>query len=616
MKAQKRLDKVLEIAIESVQEEVGALMGVSFKLSEPFTKIVSKEEYFEEILGKKIVAKMDVTGEVEGFGGLVIDLKDGIRLGGTLIMLPQAELEDVVKNESYTEETEDSYGEIANIIAGAYTKVFEDNFPKNCRFVRKEQGVVSSVKVDIESDEPVPNQWYYLVRAEMTMEGLQMGELDFLLPAQPFGLEVPGEVAEPAAESSTAAGESQQDIEQPAPLETETESHQAADQQAGEESEAVSAAEEEDAVVAMSPEETAKQKKLIDKLLDQCRTTVGKEVGALLGVDVKLGKPVNSVVDKEQFFLEETSGKQVMAHMEVADDLQGESYLFVSMKDAIRIGSILIMLPPSELESAVSEEDFTADAEDAYGEIANIISGSYTSIFQEQYIHSIRLIKKELEVVSPMKVDNESDDTIPRQHYYMNSCQLTIDGKEYGKVTMLFPLDLFNLSTLVPREDEAAAAAETQSTEAKRADTADVIQGGKGSSGAVESSAIRSGEESDYDVVIVQNNPEEAEKIAGQLDSFGVRVKVISYNDNIKQFMRNSLKLVVIVMKEVDEQAYGVTIKVNTLCSVPIVAAGAEWTRSKVIKAVKYGVKDILLTPASADDIREKVDNNMLRLAA
>lgn len=215
-----------------------------------------------------------------------------------------------------------------------------------------------------------------------------------------------------------------------------------------------------------------------------------------------------------------------------------------------------------------------------------------------------------------MKVDNESDDTIPRQHYYMNSCQLTIDGKEYGKVTMLFPLDLFNLSTLVPREDEAAAAAETQSTEAKRTDTADVIQGGKGSSGAVQSSAIQSGEESDYDVVIVQNNPEEAEKIAGQLDSFGVRVKVISYNDNIKQFMRNSLKLVVIVMKDVDEQAYGVTIKVNTLCSVPIVAAGAEWTRSKVIKAVKYGVKDILLTPASADDIREKVDNNMLRLAA
>ena len=58
---------------------------------------------------------MDLKGDLEGQGCIVVDVKDGIRLGGILIMLPQSELEEVVQNESYTEETEDSYGEIANI---------------------------------------------------------------------------------------------------------------------------------------------------------------------------------------------------------------------------------------------------------------------------------------------------------------------------------------------------------------------------------------------------------------------------------------------------------------------------------------------------------------------
>jgi hypothetical protein len=35
-----------------------------------------------------------------------------------------------------------------------------------------------------------------------------------------------------------------------------------------------------------------------------------------------------------------------------------------------------------------------------------------------------------------------------------------------------------------------------------------------------------------------------------------------------------------------------------------------------VIKAVKYGVRDILLTPASEADIEENVNNNLLELAA
>jgi ActR/RegA family two-component response regulator len=35
-----------------------------------------------------------------------------------------------------------------------------------------------------------------------------------------------------------------------------------------------------------------------------------------------------------------------------------------------------------------------------------------------------------------------------------------------------------------------------------------------------------------------------------------------------------------------------------------------------VIKAVKYGVNDILLTPASVEDIQESLQNNLMQMAA
>jgi hypothetical protein len=73
---------------------------------------------------------------------------------------------------------------------------------------------------------------------------------------------------------------------------------------------------------------------------------------------------------------------------------------------------------------------------------------------------------------------------------------------------------------------------------------------------------------------------------------------------------------VFLVMQRVDEQAFGMAIKISSSSSLPLIAAGPEWTRSKVLKAVRYGVTDILLTPAEPADVEEKIRTNILSLAA
>ena len=42
-----------------------------------------------------------------------------------------------------------------------------------------------------------------------------------------------------------------------------------------------------------------------------------------------------------------------------------------------------------------------------------------------------------------------------------------------------------------------------------------------------------------------------------------------------------------------------------------MIVAGPEWTRSKVLKALKYGACDILITPAETEEITEKVRRHM-----
>lgn len=208
-KIKKKLDKVLEIVQSRIGEEVGGLIGATLSLSNFSTRLTNKEDFFEETSGKLVFAEIELAGEVEGKGGLLIPVKDAIRLGGTLIMLPDNELNSIVSTEDYSEELADSYGEIANLIAGAYTSTFEEMYPKSCRFIRKNLEVLTPVKVIVASDKPLPDQNYYQVTVGMSLDDKTLGDLILLLPAASFGVDeespVPAQDASGQVSPSTEA---------------------------------------------------------------------------------------------------------------------------------------------------------------------------------------------------------------------------------------------------------------------------------------------------------------------------------------------------------------------------------------------------------------------------
>lgn len=578
-KEQQRLDKILESVCRRIEDEVSSLIGATFVLTDCQKQFISKEDAFEQLGGKQVVAKLDVVGDHEGNACLLIGIKDAVRLGGTLIMLPDNALEEAVTAEAYDEDTADSFGEIANIIAGSYTKVFEEMYPEPCRFVRKTYEVVIPAKVNVAAEEPVPDQLYYQVSTGMKLNDRSIGNMVVLLPAATFKLELE-EAAEPVAAPEPPTAQVKNTIPDSAPPIVETPSVEPV------------------VNVATKDFDVKKHQKRVDALLEECRQKLGSEVGALLGVEVSLTNQEYRLVSKEDYFLEEANGKQILAYMDVVGDLQDKSYLFVGLKDAIFIGGTLIMLPPVELDRAVQEEEFNDDTKDAYSEIANIVSGVYTSVFEEQYVKKLRFIKTEIEQVLPLKVDTEADTPMPNQFYYMSSATLNISGRSLGKMQMLFPAPLLQLERLLQQEGEADAPVLEQSPAA-----APAVAG---------EAAVYQG----IDVLIVSDDTSEAVKIQRVLEQGRRNAKILSFKENTADYLPGEVKAVFLVMKEVNEKAFAVAIKIHSVCSLPLIAAGPGWTRSKVIAAVRYGVDDILLTPATEGDIGEKIEAFSARLAA
>jgi len=577
------------------------LIGKPFKLGEPQFREISKQEIFAEPGDKRVLAHVRIDGELQGVGCLLVGIKAAIQIGGTLIMLPQSELDSVSAEEQYSEELQDSFGEVANIICGAVTVVFEAQYPQNVRLIRTEQEVVAPSKVVIDSDEPIADGAYYVMTAAMQLDNRDIGGLDIILPAVPFGLAVETAKAPKVTDSKSPS-------ESVGTLEKET---------VGERNTAEVGILERPEVEAAQPvqpkRDIAKQKKLIDELLNTSMAKMSEELSALLGGTLQVVPEEHAAFSKEGF-LEQAGGKQIMTRMDIRGGGQGEAFLFVEVKTAVYLGGALIMLPDGELEETARNEEFGDDARDAYGEVTNIISGVYTAIFEGKYHAKLGFVKTSMEIVVPAKVAPQSDEVIPNQAYYLSVGQIQYNGKNLGRVQMAIPASVLELEDLLRPEDELVADDEAKNIGERQRTVADDVADQSEPKPVVPSPGKLP---EATDVLIYTDDDKEGGRIAAELQQIGYVPRVLHFKDPVTSVLTARIQMIFLVMQEVSEQGFGVAIKISSAgLSVPLVAAGPAWTRTLVLKAVKYGARDILITPCSPVDVREKMEVNLVKKAA
>ena len=341
------------------------------------------------------------------------------------------------------------------------------------------------------------------------------------------------------------------------------------------------------------------EQEVIDKVLEFARTKIDADVSGLLGVQLTTANPDARLFSKADFF--ESVDKKVLTRMRVEGEMAGEAFIAVSLRDAILLGGTLIMLPEGEIGKHINNEIFGEDESDAFGEIANIIAGVYSSGFEELYPKKIRVFKSDIEVVEPHKVDIASDLPFPDQVYYVSSCAMQMDNNKLGALEILLPAELFGLAEQEPQPSEEPEVSPPE-PEAQPA-------AAEGSASAAAEAGKPSEACSSLVLVIADLDNADGPVFVETLQSCGYTVECLSFADNVKDVLQEAgARGVFLVLSEVTDKGVAAIIKTKSVCgsASPLIAAGPRWTRSTVLQAVKYGACDIVVTPPLPDEIKQK----------
>lgn len=619
------VDVVCKSGVESLATEIGALLGKELQCNDIQLQILTKDSIFGDLnRASSALTRMTVSGDKEGDSYLVTRLDAAVVLGGTLIMLPEDMIEEHVKSGQLGGELSDAFGEVANIIAGVFTQAFVDKYPKTIRFIKKTVEDLHPTKIDLGSDEPFPPGNYYVASCTMVAGETELGPLEFIVPAAIFELadETAAEGAKPAPPPEPAATAA---VEPEAPA--------AAAPQPAEEPAAV--AEAEAPPVAAPKPAFADAKKLTDVVFNATINQIGEEIGALLGQDLTCDDIQLVMTSRADFFSEHCNEKATMAYMKVSGDRSGCGYMFAQIPDAIVLGGTLIMLPEDQIAEQVQQRQLEGEVEDAFNEVANILAGGLTQVFLDRYPKQLRFVRTESEIVTPTKIDPDGDQPFAEGTYYLASFAIHMEGYELHRIQLLFPADIFDLdATAAPQaapagtaEQAAAAAtpvaaggtAEAAPAAATAAPSSD--QRSVASQAAAEFAAATSQPTATAApppsgpplVLVISEESSAAQPFADALTSAHYDCKVLGFQEDIKApFQTNQILGAILVMSQVSEKGFATAIKLQSSGQAlpPLIFAGPEWTRSTVLRAVKYGAQDILIVPATEGEIEEKINQH------
>lgn len=462
--------------------------------------------------------------------------------------------------------------------------------------------------------------------------------LEAIIPAQTLGLDTSAqeteeqETAKQANELNPPEDDSTREMdEDDSPQDSDSdavaESEPSASQKAEEISETSDAEEEAPGTAAEETQsgEDYVELSVADRVLKASLEQCAEEIGAMIGVEVELSSLNTAYISKEEYF-SKPGPKSTVTEMLVNGDQEGVSYFIVSLKDSIYFGGTLVMLPDDELSNRIRSGELDGEIEDAYGEVANIISGGIVQNFDEMFPRKFHVKKGNVEAFTPSKVMVEKPKPFPEGEYYSVSASMDCDTQELGSLTYLVPVELLHIPPRPSQNDwgdstEGDAVApgkkDKTQTENKTQDKQTPDTAAKQREPASEPSSATEAETQEEPkeavVAVVYKDSSLADPYTEVLDECGHTPAPLAANQSFNSLRKNRVCGSLLIIDKVDDDAFALIIKIRseTPAEKPLIVAGPDWTRSAVLKAVKYGVTDIIPTPATTAEIREKVEQNL-----
>lgn len=341
----------------------------------------------------------------------------------------------------------------------------------------------------------------------------------------------------------------------------------------------------------------------LHEILESALKQAGEESGMLLGQELAIALTDSLSTSKTAFFGDLDDAIFVIG-VDSREAYVGQFYLIFSLRDAIVMSSTLLGIPPARVQEKKRLAIIENDDIDAFSEIGNMINGSFNTVFQGSLPSKVHL-----KVLSPKKFIPEVDqlseeEPIPEGDYLMFRSRLEMAGQELNYLDVLIPVALanqFDPPALVQEEPGEVVAEEEKPVEAVA-----VSQDVEADAAFPHFEAV--GIDS---IVVLQDDEDERRLLADAVAFTGYHVVEGTLNDDIKElFADRKVRLVIIGSLDADERELAVCIKVNAMrqdSPPPIIMSAQRWTRTAALKALKYGARDIIITPCGEAEISAKV---------
>ncbi len=347
----------------------------------------------------------------------------------------------------------------------------------------------------------------------------------------------------------------------------------------------------------------------LHEMLESALKQAGEESGMLLGQELSIALSDSLKTTKKTYFSDLDDACFVIG-VESREAYAGQFYLLFSLRDAIVMSSILLGIPPARIQEKKRLAIIENDDIDAFSEIANMINGSFNTVFQGKLANKVHL-----KLLTPKKfipdIDQLTDDEpLPEGEFLMFRSRLEMPGQELNHLDVLIPVDLgnqFDPPVEAPAEEEMAAAEEAAS-EPGEAQTA----APEGEAGREEAASVEAPSESGIgSIVVLEDDDGERQQIVEAMVFTGFDIVEGTLNADIKElFGGRNVRLVLIGSMDADDRELAVCIKINAMrqdSPPPIIMSAQRWTRTAVLKALKYGARDIIIKPCSEDELATKV---------
>lgn len=290
----------------------------------------------------------------------------------------------------------------------------------------------------------------------------------------------------------------------------------------------------------------------------------------------------------------------------------GQFYLLFSLRDAIVMSSILLGIPPARIQEKKRLCIIENDDIDAFAEIANMINGAFNTVFQGSLPNKVHL-----KLLSPKKfipdVDELSEtEPLPEGDYLMFRSKLEMPDQELNYLDVLIPVELGNQFD-PPGEAPAAPSAEEEGAQPASGEEASAEPQTKVTEDDAVAASLEDGpvEDGIDSVVVLGDDHEERSQMVAAAGSSGYQVVEGTLNADIKDlFAGRNVRLVLIGSHDANDHELAVCIKVNAIrqdSPPPIIMSAQRWTRTAVLKALKYGAREIIVKPCSQEELIAKV---------